>query len=78
MLRCCLSICLSIWPSACPCDISKSFTAVNLNLGLWLYYRSLRNPIYYEGVTLIFKITDVKNVKFGFQSITEKGLELSI
>ena len=61
-----------------PSVILKHFTAINLKLGIKLPHGSLEMPIDFGIVTSIFKVTEVTKVKFGFWSITQKVLELSL
>ena len=70
-----LSVCLSE-DNPFPWDNSKSFTAISLKPDIYLSHWPPRNPIRFRVVTLMFKVTEVTKVKFGFQSITPKVLEL--
>ena len=56
----CPSVCLSVCPSVCPAiypskDISKSFTAMTLKLGIYLPHGPVRMPVDFGIVTLIFE-----------------------
>ena len=73
MLRCCLSICPSICLSFCPSVHPSDYPTICFHaITQKVLQLSTSNmvPISFGIVSLIFKVTEVKKIKFGFLSIT--------